>query len=85
MLQENGYVVLADTDDLYAASDSPLLEKAKLLQTHYEKQWLDRGMTIKYLCWELQPKTDFREPDIEIEKDTYRSYGRDYQTQNKKS
>ena len=85
MLHENGYAVVADTDNLYAASDSPVLEKAKLLQTHYENQWLDRGMTIKYLCWQLQPKEDLREPDIEIEKDTYRSYGRDYQTQNKKS
>lgn len=80
MLQENGYVVLADTDDLYGTSDTPVLNQAKLLQTHYEKQWLDRGMKIKYLCWELQPKTDLHEPDIEIEKDTYRSYGRDYQT-----
>ena len=82
MLQENGYPVLADTDDLYAAADSPSLDKAKSLQTHYEKQWLDRGMTIKYLCWQLQPKTVLREPEIEIEKDTYRSYGRDYQTKN---
>lgn len=80
MLQENNYPVLADTDNLYGTADSPVLDQAKLLQTHYEKQWLDRGMTIKYLCWEMQPKTDWHEPEIEIEKDTYRSYGRDYQT-----
>ena len=84
MLQENGYPVLADTDDLYAAADLPALDKAKSLQTHYEKQWLDRGLTIKYLCWQLQSKTVLREPEIEIEKDTYRSYGRDYQTKNQK-
>ncbi|MBP5477227.1 MAG: tRNA (guanosine(46)-N7)-methyltransferase TrmB [Paludibacteraceae bacterium] len=84
MLRENGYPVLADTADLYAAADAPSLDKAKSLQTHYEKQWLDRGLTIKYLCWQLQPKTVLREPDIEIEKDTYRSYGRDYQTKNQK-
>ena len=41
-------------------------------------------MTIKYLCWQLQTKTVLREPEIEIEKDTYRSYGRDYQTKNQK-
>ena len=54
------------------------LAEAQMLQTHYEKQWLDRGMTIKYLAWNLQHKTDFQEPEIEIEKDTYRSYGRNY-------
>ncbi|MGM9809450.1 MAG: tRNA (guanosine(46)-N7)-methyltransferase TrmB [Paludibacteraceae bacterium] len=54
------------------------LAEARMLQTHYEKQWLDRGMTIKYLAWNLPHKTDFQEPEIEIEKDTYRSYGRNY-------
>ncbi len=29
------------------------LSEATLLQTHYERQWLSRGMTIKYLCWQL--------------------------------
>lgn len=81
MLQENGYVVAADTDDLYGCEDTPYLVQAKALQTHYEKQWIDRGMTIKYICWQLARKDDLREPEIEIEKDTYRSYGRDYQTQ----
>ena len=90
--------------------------EATLLQTHYERQWLDRGMTIKYLCWQLfnaqcgnnaqcamrnaQFADDehcalsiencalseahcalseaLTEPDIEIEHDTYRSYGRNY-------
>lgn len=80
MLQENNYPVQADTDHLYATAYSPQLTQAKALQTHYEKQWIERGMTIKYLCWQLQPKDRLREPEIEIEKDTYRSYGRDYQT-----
>jgi tRNA (guanine-N7-)-methyltransferase len=80
MLQENNYPVLADTDHLYATPDSPLLTQAKALQTHYEKQWIERGMTIKYLCWQLQHMDNLHEPDIEIEKDTYRSYGRDYQS-----
>ena len=59
-------------------SDTIELAEARMLQTHYEKQWLDRGMTIKYLAWKLLHKTDFQEPEIEIEKDTYRSYGRNY-------
>ncbi len=81
MLRLNGYPVPADTDDLYnttAALPTKEGEEARMLQTHYEKQWLDRGMTIKYLAWNLPHKTDFQEPEIEIEKDTYRSYGRNY-------
>ncbi len=83
MLRVNGYKVLVNTDNLYR----PLtlkdrcaegLRDATALQTHYEQQWLDRGMKIKYLCWELTPREAFEEPTIEIEKDTYRSYGRNY-------
>ena len=32
----------------------------------------------KFKKQNLQHKTDFQEPEIEIEKDTYRSYGRNY-------
>ena len=85
MLRLNAYPVLADTDDLYGEiSDFKFqisnFKDARALQTHYEKQWLDRGMTIKYLEWQLTPKASFEEPTIEIEKDTYRSYGRNYQS-----
>jgi tRNA (guanine-N7-)-methyltransferase len=79
MLRLNNYPVLADTDDLYAQpSDSSRLDDARALRTHYEQQWLDRGMKIKYLEWTLAPKTEWEEPTIEIEKDSYRSYGRNY-------
>ena len=76
MLRLNEYSVLADTDDLY--SQQTAYDDAKSLQTHYEKQWLDRGMTIKYLEWQLTKKSEFIEPTIEIEHDSYRSYGRNY-------
>lgn len=76
MLRLNNYPVLEDTDNLYAADEH--FEDAKALRTHYEQQWLDRGMTIKYLTWKLVHKLTFEEPDIEIEKDNYRSYGRNY-------
>lgn len=75
MLKENQYAVLADTDDLYSQVQYP---DAQALRTHYEQQWLDRGLSIKYMCWQLAKKTDFTEPTIEIEHDTYRSYGRNY-------
>ena len=75
MLKLNPYPVLANTDDLYAGN---LYPDARALQTHYERQWLDRGLSIKYLEWQLAPLTEWHEPTIEIEKDTYRSYGRNY-------
>ena len=78
MVQENQYPLLVNTDDLYQAAPSADIEEARCLQTHYEKQWLDRGLTIKYLCWQLPETPSLVEPEIEIEKDTYRSYGRNY-------
>ena len=74
----NNFPMLADTEDLYAADEKPELREARALQTHYEHQWLERGMKIKYLCWELPQRETYKEPDIEIEKDNYRSYGRNY-------
>ena len=76
MLRLNPYPVVANTDDLYTREQYP---DAQCLKTHYEKQWLDRGMKIKYIAWRLTPMTQFEEPTIEIEKDSYRSYGRNYQ------
>ena len=85
MVKENGYPLLVDTSDLYNTEQSSRvrsresdIEEARALQTHYEHQWLDRGLTIKYLCWELPAEPSLIEPEIEIEKDTYRSYGRNY-------
>ena len=83
MLRLNSYPVRCTTDDLYGAhsaisSQLSLLSDARALQTHYEKQWLDRGMTIKYIEWQLTPLASFEEPTIEIEHDSYRSYGRNY-------
>ena len=85
MVKINGFTVHADTEDLYSAAESPVLQEARALQTHYEHQWLDRGMKIKYLCWELPQRENYAEPDIEIEKDDYRSYGRFARGGNKSS
>ena len=78
MLRLNPYPVLCSTDDLYDKSTDGIerFDDAKALQTHYEKQWLGRGLSIKYIEWQLTPLDHFEEPTIEIEKDTYRSYGR---------
>ena len=78
MIKENNYPLLVDTDDLYVAQPTADVDEARSLQTHYEHQWLDRGLTIKYLRWQLPANPSLIEPEIDIEKDSYRSYGRNY-------
>ena len=86
MVKENHYPILVDTNDLYSEEAIRTLgdkaNEARMLQTHYENQWLDRGLTIKYIVWQLPADSSYIEPEIEIEKDTYRSYGRNYTSQN---
>ena len=85
MVKENTYPLLVDTCDLYNTEQVSKIEnresdieEARALQTHYEHQWLDRGLTIKYLRWQLPANPSLIEPEIDIEKDSYRSYGRNY-------
>jgi len=73
MVAENRFGVIRQTDDLY---HSEILDELLSIQTFYEKQWLDRGLTIKYLSFRLNHTEPLREPDVEIEKDPYRSFGR---------
>lgn len=73
MLRANGITPDFDITDLYA---SPLQSHVPPIRTHYEQQWLDRGLTIKYLRFALAPQPALVEPDVEIEPDTYRSYSR---------
>lgn len=73
MAEHCGLEVTALTDDLYA---SPLLTDILAIKTHYERQWLDRGLTIKYIAIGLDHTTELSEPEVDIEPDTYRSYSR---------
>lgn len=86
LLTTNHMPVDVNTPDLYAAavSETPAaseeddgLRAARAIQTYYEGQWLSRGLTIKYIRFHLPAAPQLIEPDIEIELDTYRSYGRD--------
>lgn len=75
MARLNSLPAEADTDDLYATvTDDPILG----IRTHYEQQWLARGLTIKYLAFALDHATTLREPEDDFERDTYRSYSRGY-------
>lgn len=60
-------------DDLYEqVKDDPILS----IQTYYEQQWLQRGLTIKYLRFHLPHDGTLTEPEIDIPLDDYRSYYR---------
>lgn len=73
MLAANGINPEAITDDLYA---SPVAAEVPDIRTFYEQQWLDRGLSIKYIRFPLPAAPALVEPDVEIEPDTYRSFGR---------
>lgn len=68
----NQFEITAITDNLY---ESDLPDETLGIKTFYEKQWLARGITIKYIAFRLTDSV-FAEPVIEIEKDSYRSFGR---------
>ena len=68
----NKFEILAETNNLY---ESEILNDTLQIKTFYEKQWLSRGITIKYLAFRLNER-EFMEPEVEIEKDEYRSFGR---------
>lgn len=73
VVAENHLPVIDICDDIYALRpDDEILS----IKTYYEQQWLARGITIKYIQFALSLQTEWKEPEIEIELDPYRSYGR---------
>lgn len=74
LVEANGLEILADSPDLY---NSGIADDILSIRTFYEQQWLDRGMTIKYLRFVLDKATPLEEvDDSDIERDTYRSFSR---------
>lgn len=78
MAAHNGLTVEAASSDIYKEykPGDALVD----IRTHYEQQWLDRGLTIKYLAFRLDGPAQLSEtPEADgIELDTYRSYSRGY-------
>lgn len=74
MLDQNSITPLHSTDNLY---ESDLNAIVPPIRTYYEQQWLGRGIPSKYIAWQLpDANVALEEPDVEIEPDTYRSFGR---------
>lgn len=74
MAKHNALEVIADTSDLYKNPEG--VDDILNIRTYYEQQWLDRGLSIKYIAWRLNHHTELTEPQVEIEFDTYRSFSR---------
>lgn len=73
MVKANEYPVNISTSDLY---NSNIVDPILGIQTYYEQQWLSRGIDIKYIQFVLEKRDKFIEPEVDIEKDSYRSFGR---------
>lgn len=72
MVKANGFEIISNIENVhFGESISPELQ----IKTYYEKQWIARGITIKYLSFRIH-QNQLIEPDIDIEPDTYRSFGR---------
>lgn len=75
LAEHNGLTIIEDIQDIHnnVSEDSVL----RMIRTYYESQWVNRGLTINYLALRLDNLSEAStDPDIEIEHDSYRSYGR---------
>lgn len=80
MALHNGLEILEDSADLHADPAYGPGHPLRAIRTHYEQQWLDRGLSIKYIALRLPSEGSLEEPPEAdtIEHDTYRSYSRGY-------
>ncbi|MBO6005713.1 MAG: tRNA (guanosine(46)-N7)-methyltransferase TrmB [Paludibacteraceae bacterium] len=79
VIKVNELETIMDTDDLHnnPVKDDEVNKWLTEIKTYYEKQWIARGMTIKYLNFKLNNTKTLEEPETEIELDDYRSFGRE--------
>ena len=86
MVNVNQLPVLFRTEDLYGnelsegrVAENQMDEKTREIlgiHTYYENQWIERGLNIKYMKFQLPRVGELLEPDVEIELDDYRSFKR---------
>ena len=77
MVKTNNLPLLFTTTDLYHTEGLDAeTQKILAIQTYYEAMWMERGLNIRYLKFQLSHAISLHEPDIEIPLDEYRSYHR---------
>jgi len=72
MAKLNGFEILTNNDNIYASNE---VDRVLAIKTFYEQQWILRGITIKFISF-IPHQNSLVEPDVEIEPDSYRSFGR---------
>lgn len=75
LVEKNSLPVVFRTEDLYHSVMPD--EKILSIQTYYESMWIERGLNIKYMKFQLPRNGELVEPDVEIPLDGYRSFRRD--------
>ncbi|MDR2498080.1 MAG: tRNA (guanosine(46)-N7)-methyltransferase TrmB [Tannerellaceae bacterium] len=73
MVKVNRLAILSQTEDLYHSTE---VDGLLSIRTFYEQQWIERGLTIKYLSFVCEERQQYVEPQVKIEWDVYRSFGR---------
>ena len=78
MVEKNQLPLLICTDDLYHYENLDEATRQILsIHTYYENMWIERGINIKYMKFQLPLEGTLEESDVEIPLDEYRSYRRD--------
>lgn len=78
MVEHNELPVLFRTTDLYHTEGlDEETKKILSIQTYYESMWIERGLNIKYMKFQLPREKRLTESEKDIELDDYRSYHRD--------
>lgn len=72
MIKKNNFPIVQQLEDVHKTHPT---DSVLQIRTHYESQWMERGIPIKYIAFVPEIK-ELEEPDVEIEFDAYRSYGR---------
>jgi tRNA-specific 2-thiouridylase len=73
LVAANGLPLAEEIDDLHATRRDDVLQRVK---TFYERQWIARGKSVKYLRFSLDAPGDLVEPPIEPPRDDYHSEAR---------
>ena len=73
LVKVNDFPVKVNVADLY---NSGRTDEILSIKTFYEQQWIGRSFSIKYLQFVCQEREQYIEPEIKIEPDSYRSFGR---------
>lgn len=78
MAEHNALPIAFQTEDLYHTEGLDAEAESILsIKTYYERQWIARGLNIRYMRFALPHSTALEESGREVPLDEYRSYHRD--------